>query len=112
MKAYTDWECIRRQVAVGGRVTDRNNRPLNGVEITIERSVEQGKKRRAETTTEEPVRQAVFRADGLYYFLDLPAGEYVLSVKDPRSGKQEDRPISISVDKEHNIKMMQADFKL
>ena len=112
MKAYTDWECIRRQVAVGGRVTDQDDRPLKGIDVTVEPSAAQGKKRHEEMSTRKPVGQTVSRADGLYYFLDLPAGEYVLSVKNPRSGKQEDRSISISTDKEHNIKMIQADFKL
>ena len=35
------------------------------------------------------------RSDGLYFFLDLPAGNYVLSGKDERGRPIENKPVSI-----------------
>ncbi len=54
----------------------------------------------------------VSRADGLYFFLDLPEGKYSLKAIDPKTGTQDGKSVSVSKDKKQNIKMEQADFTL
>lgn len=121
MKAWTDWEIMRRQVAISGRVVDEDNKPVAGAQVTItskpnefKRQVE-GAVSDVETgweDLEERLDRTLARLDGLYYFLDLPEGRYTLSAIDPRSGKHDEKSTSFSKDREHNINLAQADFKL
>ena len=121
MKTWYDWQIIRRQVAIGGRVVDGNNNPLAGVEITIT-SMPEGFKRRLAAAANglrdrwvdlaERQGRARSRLDGIYFFLDLPEGSYTLSATDPKTGKQVEKSTSVSWDEKLNIKMKRADFKL
>jgi hypothetical protein len=100
VKAWTDWEIMRRQVAISGRVVDEDNKPVAGAQVTGWEDLE------------ERLDRTLARLDGLYYFLDLPEGRYTLSAIDPRSGKHDEKSTSFSKDREHNINLAQADFKL
>ena len=35
MKAWTEWERARHQVAIGGRVVDEGDEPVVGAEVTV-----------------------------------------------------------------------------
>lgn len=72
MSDWSEWETLRRQVAVCGRVLDARGRPAGDVLVHLD----------AATSVRgiEPVRS---RTDGLYWFMDLPAGEYRLAVGGP-----------------------------
>ena len=121
MKTGSDWQIIRRQVAIGGRVVNENNTPVAGAQITI-KSMPDGFKRQLEGAVseagagwvdqEERQDRARSRLDGIYFFLDLPEGSYTLSAIDPQTGKQDQKSVSVSRDKKQNIKMIRADFKL
>jgi hypothetical protein len=121
VKAWSEWEIIRRQVAIGGRVVDENNNPVAGVLVTIT-SMPKGFKQSVEAAfdavgaqwddQEERQDRARSRLDGIYFFLDLPEGKYTLKAIDLQSGEQDEKSVSISRDKKQNIKMTQADFRI
>ena len=62
---WSDWEPIRRQVTLCGRVL--SVAPLDTVEVVAERGT--------------IVQSATLRHDGIYYFLDLPPGDYTVTVR-------------------------------
>ena len=104
MKVWSAWETIRRQVAVGGRVLAASGKPLAGVEVVLRRMTEAarrdtGKDDGPEGTTggreEEVVAQTSSSGDGIFYFLDVPAGHYTLVGADRRSGDRERKGISV-----------------
>jgi hypothetical protein len=64
---WSDWEVIRRQVALCGRVV-AGRALLAGGDVRIE-----GMKRPKPTAPGE---------DGIYFFLDLPAGDYTVTFRD------------------------------
>ena len=121
MKAWSDWEIIRRQVAIGGRVVDENNNPVAETQVTIT-SMPGGFKRQLEGAVrqagagwddlEERLDRARSRLDGIYFFLDLPGGKYSVAAVDTQSGKKDEKSVAVKWDKKQNIKMAQADFKL
>jgi hypothetical protein len=121
VKAWSDWEIIRRQVAIGGRVVDANNQPVGGVQVTLG-SIPVKLKRQAkgrvdvraagrEDLEQRPDR-TLSQPDGVYFFLDLPEGTYTVSATEFRTGKHGQKSASIVLDKQRNLKMAQADLKL
>ena len=121
MKRWSDWEVIRRQVTIAGRIVDAQNEPLAGAMITI--MARAGKfKAQVENAARTAGAEWEFlknrpdrtfsRLDGLYFFLDLPEGQYTMSVSDPRSGKIVESQVTVSKDKEKSGRITQADFKL
>lgn len=121
MKAWSEWEIIRRQVAIGGRILDTHNKPLAGVQVTIT-SMPKGFKKSVEAVSgaaeagwedlDQRLDRVTSRMDGIYFFLDLPEGKYNLNAVDLQSGKQAEKHVSLSWDKKKNIEMAQADFKI
>lgn len=121
MKTGSDWQIIRRQVAIGGRVVNENNNPVAGAQITI-KSMPDGFKRQLEGAIseagagwldqEERQDRARSRLDGIYFFLDLPKGSYTLGAVDPQTGQQGEKRASVTMDKKKNLKMARTDFKL
>ena len=121
MKRWSDWEIIRRQVAVGGRILDKDNQPMAGVQVTIA-STPKGFKPSVEAAfsaagpgwndLEERLQRTFSQLDGIYYFLDLPEGKYTLQAIDFQSGKQDEKRVSVSWDNKKNIKMTQANLKI
>ena len=121
MNNWTDWEGMRHQVAIGGRVVDDSNTPVAGAQVTITampnalRQKMAGTAKTAETTwqeLEERWDRTHTQADGLYYFLDLPAGRYTLQGVDRRSGLQVQKTVSVAWDKDGNVTRATADLKL
>ena len=121
MNNWTDWEGVRRQVAIGGRVVDDSEQPVAGAQVTITtmpNALRQKINSAASTMgagwqqLQERGDRTLTQADGLYYFLDLPAGRYTLQAIDRRSGLQAQKTVSVSWDKDGNVKRATADLKL
>ena len=87
------WEEVRRQVALWGRVIDPEGKAVGRACVCITNGPEDFKRRMQPTSqcgTEEPIPAVVTeaRSDGIYYFLDLPAGSYELTACDPQGKRQ------------------------
>lgn len=94
----TNWSIAHHRVAIAGRVLDGGTqKPVAGAEVTIttmpaefkmalERlSLRQGK---GWVRTSERPDKTRSRTDGIFHFLDLPAGKYGLSALLPNCGKR------------------------
>jgi hypothetical protein len=121
MKKWSDWEVIRRQVTIAGCIVDEQNNPVVGAEIKIKAMAGKFKaqvENAAGTAGAEwdflknrPDR-TLSRLDGLYFFLDLPEGQYTVSTIGPRSGKIIESRVTVSKDNENSGRITQVDFKL
>jgi hypothetical protein len=92
------WQDAQHLVAVAGRVTNaETGKTICGAEIVITGSPETFKQRLQGvslqdgkswiTMTERPDRTRT-RDDGLFYFLDLPSGDYAFTASLPSSGRR------------------------
>lgn len=120
MKAWSEWEITRHQVAISGRVSDGRGRPVSGAHVSLT-AWPKGYKLRiggaASAAGDWAERDAgpdrtVSREDGLFYFLDLPPGRYTVQVIEPRTLASGEKSISVSRSQEGNIKRAIADFGL
>jgi hypothetical protein len=119
VKQWTEWETIRRQVAIGGSVLDENEDPVAGATVALTATPKAfrmpvgvgGAASGGEENANLPDR-TVTRQDGCYYFLDLPDGEYSLRALDPRSGRVDEKATAVSRGKKGRIKMTWVNFKL
>jgi hypothetical protein len=113
VNSWTDWEVVRRQVAIGGRVVDDSEQPVAGAQVTIT-SMQQALRQKIDSAAraagagwqqlEERGDRTLTQADGLYFFLDLPAGKYTLQAIDRRSGLQAQKTLSVSWDQKGKVK--------
>lgn len=121
MNSWTEWEVVRHQVAIGGRVVDDSEKPVAGAPVTITVMPKELRQKIDGTVSaagadwqhlDERFDQTLTRADGIFYFLDLPAGRYTLKGIDRRSGLQDEKTVSVSWDRDGNVKRAVADLKL
>ena len=72
---WSEWDVVRRQVAVCGRVT--------AAPTLLPKVVVRAHGKQVD-------RKVDIRDDGIYFFLDLPSGDYVVTVeeRDPVDGKE------------------------
>lgn len=121
MKAWTEWERARHQVAIGGRVVDGGDEPVAGAEVTVTVMPEEFQRKLAGAAkvegggwkhSDQRLDRSFTKADGIYYFLDLPAGKYTVKGVDKRSGAQAEKTVSVSWDKDGKVQMAVADLKL
>jgi Carboxypeptidase regulatory-like domain len=118
---WTTWEIVRHQVAIGGCVVDARNQPVVGAQVTIT-AMPKALRQKVDAASSatglggqlgrEHYDQTVTDADGLYYFLDLPAGRYTLKGLDSQSGAQGEKTVSVSWSRDGNVKRARADLKL
>ena len=121
MKDWTDWEIRRHQVAIGGRVVDERDQPVAGAQVTITtmpRALRQKIDDAASAAgagwqdLDERVDRKLTKADGSFYFLDLPGGRYTLQSSVQGSDLQAQRTVSVSWGQDGNVKKAIADLKL
>jgi Carboxypeptidase regulatory-like domain len=121
VKAWTDWEIARDQVAISGRVVDGGDEPVAGAEVTVTVMPEEFQRKLAGAAkvegggwkySDQRLDRSFTKADGIYYFIDLPAGKYTVKGVDKRSGTQAEKTVSVSWDKDGKVQMAVADLKL
>jgi hypothetical protein len=107
VKAWTEWEVSRRQVAIGGRVLDENGRPAaEGVTVTAIPT--EGRQEGAKRTRVGHLA----KVDAIYYFLDLSPGSYIVRAIHERTEDVGERTVSVSSSEEGRVRMAVADLKL
>ena len=119
------WQIARHHVAISGRVTDgETGKPFSGAGVTITEMPSAFKRKLEGASLQYGNRWAVMaeradktlsRADGLFYFLDLPNGKYTLGASLPSSGKRygsAQETATVSRDAKGNIKMASVNFIL
>ena len=107
MKTWSEWETVRAQVSIAGRVVDEGGRAVAGAEVTIAAAAE-GRRKPADPRV-EPSHTAV---DGLYYVLNVPAGTYTVRGVDHRAGTEGVKTVSVSSGPDGKIRMAVADLTL
>jgi len=95
-EATSQWSLARHRVSIWGTMTDAvTHKPITGVEVTLDKmpaKFEQTLERLARYEGKDWARKVqrpdktVSREDGLFFFLDLPEGEYELHAVLPRCG--------------------------
>jgi hypothetical protein len=100
MSGWSDWETLRCQVAVCGRVLDADGRAVANATVRIDAQ--------DAAFPREPFRS---RADGMYWFMDLPSGEYHLAAE-VAPGAQGETRVSVSWDDANNVLRAEADLHL
>jgi hypothetical protein len=114
---WNKWEVVRRQVAVAGRVMDEHDEPVAGALVTLTLLPKEGRPRRARAGTDqqkpdERCDRTVTKADGIFFFLDSPAGEYSVECLNGRSGLRDRKTVSVSWKQGGNVERVLADLKL
>jgi len=118
---WTDWEVVRRQVAIAGRVVDALDQPVAGVQVRLIAMPKASRQKTENTASatgssrrqgDEGYDQTFTTADGLYYFLDLPSGRYTVQGRDWRTGAQDAKTVSVSWGRDGNVKRVSVDLKL
>jgi hypothetical protein len=91
------WIVVRHRVSLAGRVADADGGNASGGTLALTPARE-GSRRSGvlSSLADARLRHACIRGDGLYYFLDLPEGNYVLSGQDECGNVIEARSVSIS----------------
>ena len=82
MKAWSEWEITRHQVAISGRVSDESGRPVSGARVSLTAMPKEHKLRIDGAASaagdwaerDERPDRTVSREDGLFYFLRSPSG--------------------------------------
>ena len=108
MKTWTEWEISRRQVAIGGRVLDEDDRPAVGEAVTVTATPMETRQEGAHGTRVGHLA----KVDAIYYFLDLPAGTYTVRAVHERSGAAGEKTVSVSWSEDGRVRMAVADVKL
>lgn len=121
MKTWTEWEEVRHQVAIGGSVVDAAGARLSDVPVTITSGPKQfearltGAARTAGAEWEElseRLDRTASRSDGVFFFLDLPAGNYTLKVTDARSKAHDEKRASVKWRADGRVNMATVELKL
>ena len=97
MTARSDgWIVTRSRVSLAGRVTGTDGDITSGGVLNLTAAAG-GDGHRAASRTPDRTRRydARIRADGFYFFVDLPAGDYVLDGRDERGLEIEAKRVSI-----------------
>lgn len=121
MKTWSEWEMVRRQVAICGQVVDMRGHPVSGIHVTIVSMPESFSNRVSAAASmarlkpaglDERLDRTLTRDDGSFYFLDLPDGKYTLNVSDARTGSQDQKETTVSWDKNGEVKMVRLNMQL
>lgn len=120
------WESVRHQVAIAGCVRDIDGNPVEGVSIRLTnvpkrfsqwlRGAVWARDARGAQIEERPDR-VLSRPDGIFYFLDLPEGEYAIAATAPyrvAEGEKgsDSKTVDVKWDREGRVNRAVADFRL
>lgn len=103
MKTWSPWEIVRHKVAICGRVVDARGEMACGVSVNIVSmpdvfltrvSAAASAAEKKWDNLDERLDRTVTRVDGIFYFLDLPAGQYALNF-DTRTGSQDEGKVAV-----------------
>ena len=103
MKTWSSWEITRHQVAICGRVVDEHGDMAGGVRVNIVSmpeafltrvSAAAGAAEKKWDDLDERLDRTVTRGDGIFYFLDLPVGQYTLSF-DARTDAHHEKKLAV-----------------
>lgn len=117
MSQWTEWETVRHQVAVAGRVVDGEEKPVAGAEVTLTTLPKQTRQRRGDVGADRqelgaPCDRTLTKSDGIFFFLDAPAGEYAVECLNGRTGWRDKRTVSVSWRQDGTVERAVADLKL
>jgi len=117
MRQWTEWETVRHQVAVAGRVVDGEEGPVGGAEVTLTTLPKQARQRRADVGADrqeldEPCDRTFTKPDGIFFFLDSPAGEYAVECLNGRAGLRDKKTVSVSWRQDGTVEKAATDLKL
>jgi hypothetical protein len=90
------WIVMRSRISLAGRVTAASGGIASGGVLSLTAAT--GADRRKATSPSHDIRRRYdtrIRPDGFYFFLDLPAGDYVLNGQDERGNEIEAQRVSI-----------------
>jgi len=90
------WIIMRSRVSLAGRVEGAHGGIASGGVLSL--TVAKEADRRNATSSSHDIRRRYdtrIRPDGFYFFLDLPAGDYVLDGQDEGGNEIEAKPVSI-----------------
>jgi hypothetical protein len=91
------WIVVRHRVRLAGHVTVADGGSARGGALTLTAARDGGQRRETLSSLDDARRRhACIRGDGLYYFLDLPEGNYELSGQDECGNGIEAKSVSIS----------------
>lgn len=103
MKTWSSWEILRHQAAICGRVVNERGERVRGVKVNIvlmpevfltRVSVAASAAEKKWDDLDERLDRTMTRVDGIFYFLDLPAGQYTLSF-DTRSDLPDEKKMAV-----------------
>ena len=117
MSQWSEWESVRHQVAVAGRVVDGEEKPVAGAEVTLTALPKQARQRRGGVGAErqelgEPCDRTFTKSDGIFFFLDSPAGEYAVECLNGGAGLRDKRTVSVSWRQDGTVEKAVTDLKL
>ena len=117
MNDWNEWEVIRRQVAVAGRVVDEHDKPVAGAQVSIAMLQEKPRAKRSTAKTDQqkldaPEDHTLTDTNGIFFFLDLPAGKYSVECVNRRSGLGDKKTVSVLWKQDGSVERVSANLKL
>jgi hypothetical protein len=119
MPKWTEWEPIRHQVAIGGKVTDESGLPVARAIVSVDGpdafdAKRASAARRAGETWEALVQRidrTLSRNDGSFFLLDLPNGTYAVKATHAAYGTAEQKAV-VKRQKNGKVEMASTELKL
>jgi Carboxypeptidase regulatory-like domain len=98
---WTDWELIRFQTLVAGRVVDHVDKPVAGAEVSLtarraENASQSGRRRKRRQKLGSVKDNTVTDADGTFFFVEALEGDYSVDCVSRRSGLRASTEIAVS----------------